>query len=68
MKISLSFFFFLPQCCSVMMENLNGLVKYLPKHSRAKVHNFPTITLRTVPRNISCQPGDFSILTLENIP
>lgn len=31
------------------MENLKELAKYLPKDSRAMVHNFPTITLCTGP-------------------
>lgn len=53
-----------------MMGNLKGLAKYLPKYSRAMVHGFPTIMLRTGPWHLSSQPADFffSVLTLENIP
>lgn len=56
-----------------MMGNLKELAKYLPKDSRAMVHNFPTITLCTGPWH-SSQLVDlfffffFSVLTLENIP
>lgn len=55
-EIALSFFSLTLQS---MVGNLNGLAKYLPKDSRAKVHNFPTIMLCTGPWHISCQPVDF---------
>lgn len=45
-----------------MMGNLKGLAKYLPKDSKAMVHNFPTITLCTGPWH-SSQPVDFFFST-----